>query len=60
LTALQARGQLRAPSVAIAARLLVSLAHDWALGAVFVDKNTPHRERELREMVDTLWEGLRN
>jgi AcrR family transcriptional regulator len=58
LKALQARGQLKAESVAMAAKVLVSLAHDWALSAVFLDKPTPHRERELKEMVDVLWEGL--
>jgi AcrR family transcriptional regulator len=58
LTALVSRKRLATASVAVSARLLVSLAHDWALSGVFAGGNTPHRERELKEMVDVLWEGI--
>jgi AcrR family transcriptional regulator len=59
LASLARRRRLEAPSAAVAARLLVSLAHDWALGAVFVAGSAPHRERQLKEMVDVVWDGLR-
>lgn len=42
-----------------AARLLVSLAHDWALGSAISHHGGPGRERELLEMVDVVWAGLR-
>jgi AcrR family transcriptional regulator len=57
LTSLDRRGELAAPSVAAAARLLVSLAHDWALRRVH--GNAPRGVRELKEMVDVVWAGLR-
>jgi AcrR family transcriptional regulator len=57
LASLARRKQIRSSATAVAARLLVSLAHDWALGGVLAAA-TP-RERELREMVDLVWEGLR-
>jgi AcrR family transcriptional regulator len=52
--------QVAAVNTAAAARLLVSLAHDWALsGAMAGLGPTPAREKELREMVDAVWDGLR-
>jgi len=42
-----------------AARILVSLAHDWALSGVFALAHHAQRERQLKEMVDVVWEGLR-
>jgi AcrR family transcriptional regulator len=57
LAALARRGQLATPSEAVTARLLLSLAHDWALRRAH---GTPSRGvRELKEMVDVVWEGLR-
>jgi AcrR family transcriptional regulator len=44
---------------AVAARLLVSLAHDWALGGVLSPATSAHREIELKKLVDVVWEGLR-
>src|SRR5215510_10018730 len=44
------RGELAMPSAAVTARLLVSLAHDWALRRVH--GTSPRGVRELREMVD--------
>jgi len=52
------RKQIGTASLA-AARILVSLAHDWALGGVFRHANPAQRERQLKEMVDVVWEGLR-
>jgi AcrR family transcriptional regulator len=57
LAALARRGELAAPSAEATARLLVSLAHDWALRRMH---GMPSRGvRELKEMVDVVWEGLR-
>jgi AcrR family transcriptional regulator len=57
LAALARRGELALPSAAVAARLLVSLAHDWALRRLH---GMPSQGvRELKEMVDVVWEGLR-
>jgi len=53
------RKQIGTASLA-AARILVSLAHDWALGGVFTHANPAQRERQLKEMVDIVWEGLRS
>ena len=50
--------QIAAPPL-VAARILVSLAHDWALGGVFTHAHAAQRERQLKEMVDLVWEGLR-
>jgi AcrR family transcriptional regulator len=59
LTSLERRKRIRPLSATVAARLLLSLAHDWALGGVFTPGSPALRERELKEMVDVLWEGLR-
>jgi hypothetical protein len=47
------------PSEAVPAKLLVSLAHDWALRTVLSPGTPSRRDRELKEMVDVVWEGLR-
>jgi AcrR family transcriptional regulator len=59
LASLARRGRIATPSAAPAARLLVSLAHDWALGNVFRGGADARRLRELRDMVDIVWAGLR-
>src|SRR5262249_18867804 len=57
LASLGRRGGLAMPSASVTARLLLSLAHDWALRRV---PGAPARGgRELKEMVDVVWEGLR-
>jgi AcrR family transcriptional regulator len=58
LAALLRRKRIQTPSESVAARLLVSLAHDWALRGVLSPGSSPHRERELKEMVDVVWQGL--
>jgi AcrR family transcriptional regulator len=58
LSSLARRQQIAAP-VAVTARLLVSLAHDWALGGVLSPGRSARRDAELKEMVDIVWEGLR-
>lgn len=57
LASLARRRQIVMPVPPVTARLLVSLAHDWALGRVhgFAARGV----RELKEMVDVVWEGLR-
>jgi hypothetical protein len=59
LASLARRKRIATPSEAVTARLLVSLAHDWALGGVLSPGSPPHRDRELKAMVDVVWEGLR-
>jgi AcrR family transcriptional regulator len=59
LASLARRGRIATPSEAVTARLLVSLAHDWALGIAFRRDTPSRRVRELQEMVDVVWEGLR-
>jgi AcrR family transcriptional regulator len=52
------RERLATPSATATARLLISLAHDWALGKVFPHANPARGVRELKEMVEVVWEGL--
>jgi AcrR family transcriptional regulator len=59
LASLACRQEIVMLSEAITARLLVSLAHDWGLGSVFSPGSLAHRDRELKAMVDVVWEGLR-
>jgi AcrR family transcriptional regulator len=59
LASLARRRRIVVPSTAVAARLLVSLAHDWGLGTLFSSDPPARRERELQAMVDVVWEGLR-
>jgi AcrR family transcriptional regulator len=57
LTALAARGELSLPQPTVTARLLVSLAHDWALR--HMHGISAGGVRELEEMIDVIWAGLR-
>jgi AcrR family transcriptional regulator len=57
LAALARRRELATPSGPVTARLLVSLAHDWALRRTH---GTPSPGvRELKAMVEVVWAGLR-
>jgi AcrR family transcriptional regulator len=58
LESLARRKRITTSSEAVTARLLVSLAHDWALGRV-LSPGRPHGERDLQSMVDVVWKGLR-
>jgi AcrR family transcriptional regulator len=51
------REGMRLSRPAVTARLLVGLAHDWALRRAH--GNSSEGVRALREMVDVVWEGLR-
>jgi AcrR family transcriptional regulator len=59
LASLARRKRIVTRSEAVIARLLLSLAHDWALAGALAHGNRPHRLRELKEMVDVVWEALR-
>jgi AcrR family transcriptional regulator len=59
LGSLVRRRQMVTSSETMTARLLVSLAHDWALRRVLSPSGPPPRDRDLKEMVDLVWEGLR-
>jgi hypothetical protein len=39
------------------AKLLVRLAHDWALMRVMSGRNSPRRVADLEAIVDLLWHG---
>jgi AcrR family transcriptional regulator len=59
LASLARRKRIATPAASATARLLVSLAHDWALMGVLSPGNTHRPDRVLRDMVDVVWEGLR-
>jgi AcrR family transcriptional regulator len=56
LEVLQRRKAISVGSPASAARLLTSLAHDWALHSVFSGALPPRRD--LFAMIDTVWHGF--
>lgn len=58
LNAFVEKGELAAVNTTVAARLLLTLAHDWALAGA-MSGGRPNREQELRQMVDAVWDGLR-
>src|SRR5262245_13697970 len=57
LASLARQGELAMPSATVTARLLISLAHDWALRRAH--GNSSRAPRELKDMVEVVWEGLR-
>lgn len=59
LDVLARRGQLGPTATGPAARLLIALAHDWGVAGAMSPGRTANRERELRELVDVLWAGLK-
>ncbi|HJZ93372.1 MAG TPA: helix-turn-helix domain-containing protein [Gemmataceae bacterium] len=59
LASLAQRRRVVTYSEAATARLLLSIAHDWALGGVLRHAAASGRVRDLKEMVDVVWEGLR-
>ena len=60
IASLARRKRLAAPDEAVVARLLLSLAHDWALGVSFAHGTVAAGDRRLEEFVGVLWEGLRH
>jgi AcrR family transcriptional regulator len=59
LTSLARRGRIAAPNEAALARLLLSLAHDWALQVAFAHGAVAPNYHRLQEFLDVLWDGLR-
>jgi AcrR family transcriptional regulator len=59
LRSLADRKRLAATAPDVVARLLVSLAHDWALGGILSPRAAAARLRELTDLVDVVWTGLR-
>ena len=59
IASLARRKQLAAPDEVVVARLLLSLAHDWALGVSFAHGKVAARDHRLEEFVAVLWVGLR-
>jgi AcrR family transcriptional regulator len=60
IASLARRNRLEAPDEVLVARLLLGLAHDWALGIAFAHGTPARDDRGLEEFVDILWEGLRH
>lgn len=59
LASLARRKRIVGGSEKMAARLLVSLAHDWALGIAMAHGSAPANTATLKKMVDVVWRGLR-
>ena len=59
IASLARRKQLAAPDEVVVARVLLSLAHDWALGISFAHGKVAARDRKLEEFVAVLWVGIR-
>ena len=60
LASLARRKRLAVSDVAALSRLLISLAHDWALQIAFAHGTVAPNDRRLDDFVDILWEGLRH
>jgi len=58
IASLARRKQLAGLDEVVVARLLLSLAHDWALGISFAHGTVAPRDRTLDEFVAVLWVGL--
>jgi AcrR family transcriptional regulator len=59
LASLARRQQLSISDEVVLARLLLSLAHDWALQSALAHGTVRGNDRRLEDYVDVLWEGLR-
>jgi AcrR family transcriptional regulator len=59
LVSLARRRRLAVSDEAVLSRLLISLAHDWALQVAVAHGTVPSNDRRLDDFVDILWEGLR-
>lgn len=64
----EGQGRIRRATAAPTAQLLLSLAHDWAIShvphgphghPVGAARNSHRREKELEEMADIVWQGIR-
>jgi AcrR family transcriptional regulator len=59
LASLARRRQISISDEVVLARLLLSIAHDRALGVAFAHGSIPTTDRRLEEFLDVLWKGLR-
>jgi AcrR family transcriptional regulator len=59
LASLARRKQIRVSDANVLARLLLSLAHDWALQIALSHGSVASNSRRLEDYVDILWAGLR-
>jgi AcrR family transcriptional regulator len=59
IKSLSRRRLMATGSEAVTARLLASLAHDWALRSAFTHGASSRRTSDLDEIVAVIWEGLR-
>ena len=59
IASLARRKRLAAPDEVVVARLLLSLAHDWALGVAFAHGSPAPNDTWLEEVLGVLWQGLR-
>jgi AcrR family transcriptional regulator len=59
LASLKRRKRLAVSDELVLARLLLSLAHDWALQVALAHGSVAANDRRLEDYVDVLWEGLR-
>lgn len=59
LVGLSRRGKIVTTSESTTAQLIVSLAHDWALGNATAQVASSKDIRLLEEMVDVVWEAIR-
>ena len=58
LASLARRKRLKVSDEIVLARLLLSLAHDWALQIALTHRPAAPNDRRLEGYVDTLWDGL--
>ena len=59
LASLARRQKISISDEVVLARLLLSLAHDWALGVAFPHGKASKSDRRLEEFLDVLWKGVR-
>jgi AcrR family transcriptional regulator len=59
LASLARRQRIATTSEVATARLLLSLAHDLALRTVLGSGSSQERDRQLKEMLDVVWQSLR-
>jgi AcrR family transcriptional regulator len=60
LASLARRKRLAVLDEVVLARLITSLAHDWALQVAFAHGAVTPNDRRLEDFVDALWEGVRH
>jgi AcrR family transcriptional regulator len=59
IASLARREKISISDEVMVARLLLSLAHDWALGVAFSHGKVPPNDHRLEDFLNVLWEGIR-